>query len=206
MASRPTRAEDRLWQVLKRNSGLRVQRQVVMGFYIVDFLIGNRLLVVEVDGASHEGRSDYDARRDGWLRHCGFDVMRFTNDEVFADVAAVVAAIKARRVVAPSGSVAYSRAWARLSAERYAVEKATSCQPVMRPPRRRSSDSLPPIYGRRLRKARMDAGVGVEELAAEAGVRVSRIVKAEATVVRPGAFVDYTAALKRLRIARKRAS
>jgi very-short-patch-repair endonuclease len=202
MAQNPTPAEQRLWEAFKR-SGLRPQRQVVMGFYIVDFLIGNRLLVVEVDGGVHDATRDYDLRRDQWLRRCGFEVLRFTNDAVFADTSAVVAAVKAHRISAPPGSVAYSRAWARLSADRYAVEKATDGRPVRHPPRPRASDSRPPIYGRRLRKARTTAGVSVEELAKEARVRPSRIARAEATVVREGAYARYLAALKRLRIARE---
>jgi len=54
------------------------------GYYIVDFYLPKpKKIVIEVDGSSHEGREDYDARKDAYLKKRKFKVVRITNDEVF---------------------------------------------------------------------------------------------------------------------------
>ena len=85
MRSNPTEAERKLWQVLrnKRLAGHKFKRQVVLDWYIADFVNFEHRLIVEADGSQH-AESDYDARRDAHLRGEGFAVLRFWNNDILA--------------------------------------------------------------------------------------------------------------------------
>jgi very-short-patch-repair endonuclease len=84
--------ETRLWLDLRKDQlGVRFRRQVPVGPYIVDFACLPLRLIVEVDGSHHRGEDD--RRRDAWLRYRGFTILRFWNDEVYRDLAGVVARI-----------------------------------------------------------------------------------------------------------------
>ena len=57
MRAAPTRSEATLWQALRgRKLGVEVRRQVVLGQYVVDFLVPACRLVIEVDGGYHRTR------------------------------------------------------------------------------------------------------------------------------------------------------
>src|SRR5947209_2232331 len=73
-----------LWERLRRNKleGLHFRRQQVIDGFIVDFYCHAAGVVVEVDGAVHEGQPDYDEARDQALRARSLLVVRLTNDEV----------------------------------------------------------------------------------------------------------------------------
>ena len=86
-----TAAEKKLWYGYLRGFEYRVLRQRPIAFFIVDFYCAALKLVIEVDGDSHftaEGQA-YDARRTEILAGYGLRVMRFTNDEVLHNFAAV---------------------------------------------------------------------------------------------------------------------
>ena len=87
-----TPAERRLWEHLRahRLAGLHFRRQQIIHGFIVDFYCHARRLVVEVDGAVHEGQADYDAERDRILAAHGLRVLRVTNDEVLHNLAGVL--------------------------------------------------------------------------------------------------------------------
>ena len=76
-----TPAEAILWQHLRTNKldGLHFRRQEVINGLIADFYCHEAGLVVEVDGAVHEDRTDADAERDRILTGRGLRVLRFTN-------------------------------------------------------------------------------------------------------------------------------
>ncbi|HDY88835.1 MAG TPA: DUF559 domain-containing protein [bacterium] len=79
-----TPAEKQLKKLLlKWHIKFRTQR--MMDFYIVDFLIPERWLIVEVDGEYHNNpkQRNYDKRRNIYLREKGFTVLRFWNKKVF---------------------------------------------------------------------------------------------------------------------------
>ena len=81
----PTMAEQVLWNHLRNKSlGARFLRQHIIGDCIVDFVSLECLLVVEVDGAYHaeRGQMEMDEVRTGALERMGFEVIRFTNEEV----------------------------------------------------------------------------------------------------------------------------
>ncbi len=87
-----TRAEVYLWVRLRRRQveGFLFHRQAEFGPYIVDFLCREKKLIVEVDGALHEDAVGYDARRTVFLEGRGFRVIRFLNEEIYADIEDVV--------------------------------------------------------------------------------------------------------------------
>src|SRR3954469_12247569 len=74
-------AEQKLWQHLRgrRLGGFKFRRQDPVPPFVADFVCAERMLVVEVDGESHEEQPDYDARRSRRLEREGFTVLRFGN-------------------------------------------------------------------------------------------------------------------------------
>ena len=90
MRANPTDAERRLWSMLrdKRMSVFKFKRQMIIAPYIVDFVCLERRLIVEADGSQH-ANSDYDRRRDAFLRCEGFDVLRFWNDDILGSASGV---------------------------------------------------------------------------------------------------------------------
>ncbi len=91
-----TNPEDILWNILRahRLDGLKFQRQVPLLGYTVDFLCFQRKLVIELDGAQHDGERDYDEARTQEIERHGFTVLRFRNEMVLNDRDAVIAAIR----------------------------------------------------------------------------------------------------------------
>lgn len=96
LRSEQTPAEQRLWYHLRdrRFLQLKFRRQKPIGSYIVDFVCMRPRLVVEIDGSQHAEQKTYDVRRDAWLRSQGFVVLRFWNNEVLHDTAAVLERIR----------------------------------------------------------------------------------------------------------------
>jgi very-short-patch-repair endonuclease len=80
---------------------LKWKRQVPLGPFIVDFLCREAGLVLEIDGEVHAAREAYDARRTTYLESLGLRVMRFTNEEVTTDRAAVCGQILAACAPSP---------------------------------------------------------------------------------------------------------
>ena len=72
-----------LWQRLRRNQlGVRIRRQVPIGPYIADYVCVTHRLVIELDGWSHD-LQDPDQLREWFIRGRGFEIVRFTNEEVY---------------------------------------------------------------------------------------------------------------------------
>ena len=76
--------EKLFWSRLRdrKLGGFKFRRQCPIGPYIADFVCPEVKLIVELDGPLHEGRIDYDRRRDRFLRSEGYRVMRFKNAEL----------------------------------------------------------------------------------------------------------------------------
>jgi very-short-patch-repair endonuclease len=82
----PTKAEKVLWQKLRGNQldGYSFRRQHIVGRFIADFVCLAKKLIIEIDGLQHglpENRAT-DSNRTLWLQMKGYEVMRFTNDDV----------------------------------------------------------------------------------------------------------------------------
>jgi len=90
-----TPAEARLWHLLraKRFGDAKFTRQVAIGPFIVDFAARSRKIAIEIDGDTHGGQVEYDARRSNYLEEQGFSVIRFTNRDVMENVEGVLRAI-----------------------------------------------------------------------------------------------------------------
>ena len=58
--------------------------------YNADVLLHQAPIIIEVDGWSHKFRKDSDARRDAALTRAGYQIFRFTNDQVDSDAAGCV--------------------------------------------------------------------------------------------------------------------
>jgi very-short-patch-repair endonuclease len=60
-------------------------RQIAIDRYFADFVCEAAKLIVELDGAAHDGREDHDERRTEILERLGYVVLRFRNERVLAD-------------------------------------------------------------------------------------------------------------------------
>ncbi len=87
-----TDAERALWYYVRagRFLGYKFRRQAPMGPYVVDFLCEQARLIVEIDGGQHAERIERDAARTRWLRAQGYEVIRFWNNDVLANVEGVL--------------------------------------------------------------------------------------------------------------------
>ena len=84
MRSKPTAAENKLWQRIRRRQirGVKFRRQFAIERFITDFCSPQIRLIIEVDGPSHDYTKAEDAIRQEFLESYGFEVIRFTNLEV----------------------------------------------------------------------------------------------------------------------------
>ena len=97
----PTDAERSLWQRLKNRQleSCKFRRQHPYGDYVLDFVCLERGLVVELYGGQHMDAIAYDERRTLFLEGAQFRVLRFWNNEVFAELDGVLEVIR-RELVA----------------------------------------------------------------------------------------------------------
>ncbi len=95
-----TGAERRIWHALRREqiAGFRFRRQVVLSGFIADFACLDARMVVEVDGATHSTADEIarGAARSAALAVQGFDVLRFTNEDVYRNLEGVLETIRLR--------------------------------------------------------------------------------------------------------------
>jgi len=86
--------EARLWNALRalRPLGHHFRSQVQLGPYYADFACHRSLLVIEVDGWTHD-RPARDANRDAFISDEGYRVLRVTNEDVMRNLDGVVEAI-----------------------------------------------------------------------------------------------------------------
>jgi very-short-patch-repair endonuclease len=96
MRREPTPPEKYLWRNLSgsRLGGYKFRRHAALPPFIADFLCPAKGLVIEVDGETHEARSD--ARRDAALAAQGFSTIRFTNIDVLTNIDGVLTTILQR--------------------------------------------------------------------------------------------------------------
>ena len=93
----PTEAEELLWEHIRaKRLSVKFNRQHIIGDYIVDFVCIERKLVVEVDGGYHTEyeQIEKDEHRTERLNDMGFQVIRFSNEDVCSDINKVLKEIK----------------------------------------------------------------------------------------------------------------
>ena len=90
-------AEQVLWKYIREQVlGVKFLRQHVIGDYIADFVAPGCMLVIEVDGAYHSEPKQMrdDIVRTSALEKSGFEVIRFSNDEVLYNTNETINRIK----------------------------------------------------------------------------------------------------------------
>jgi very-short-patch-repair endonuclease len=92
------KAEEHLWALLRDRRFIKrkFRRQHTIGVYAVDFACPAVKLVIELDGPLHDGEEQlaFDEQRTEYLERSGWRVIRFKNDELFADSGAVMRRIE----------------------------------------------------------------------------------------------------------------
>ncbi|QDS98100.1 endonuclease domain-containing protein [Adhaeretor mobilis] len=86
-----TKSESLLWALLRGRQcgGLKFRRQHPIGSYFADFACVAQRLVIEIDGGYHDAIGEKDLKRESYLRSHGWQVIRFTDEDVETDVEAV---------------------------------------------------------------------------------------------------------------------
>ena len=79
-----TKEEKHLWYDFLKTLPVTVNRQKVIGNYIVDFYIATSKIVIELDGSQHYDDSgiENDAIRDKFLNNSGIKVLRYSNLDI----------------------------------------------------------------------------------------------------------------------------
>jgi len=98
MRREATAAEKRLWQHL-RNRQLghaKFVRQEPIGPFIADLVCRKAMLVIEIDGETHDTpeQQAYDAKRSAFLRERDYRVIRFRNEDIMGDLGPVLDVIE----------------------------------------------------------------------------------------------------------------
>ena len=92
-----TKEEKHMWYDFLKNLGVTVNRQKVIGNYIVDFCISTSKLIIELDGSQHcePDKIAYDNCRTAYIQQQGFAVLRLSNLDVMRNFRSVCEAIDA---------------------------------------------------------------------------------------------------------------
>ena len=95
-----TEAEKVLWRQLraKQMLGYKFRRQFPIAPYIVDFVCLDLKLIIELDGSQHVEQAAADLTRTVFLNQCGFEVVRFWNNDVFEDFNGVLESIRLKAI------------------------------------------------------------------------------------------------------------
>jgi very-short-patch-repair endonuclease len=72
------------WKTFKNKEvlGWDIDRQIIIGRYIVDFFIPELGLVIEIDGKSHDLKYDYDVERENYLKSLSMEIIRINDREI----------------------------------------------------------------------------------------------------------------------------
>lgn len=105
MRSNPTKAEDMLWQSLKNRKldGYKFRRQHPILHFIADFYCYEAKLIIEVDGGYHQtqNQKEKDDGRAYELGKYGIKILRFTNEQIYDSLDAVLENIKKFLAISP---------------------------------------------------------------------------------------------------------
>ncbi|MBQ9414163.1 MAG: endonuclease domain-containing protein [Clostridia bacterium] len=79
-----TKEERHLWYDFLKTLPVTINRQKVIGPYIVDFYCANAKLVIELDGSQHymPEKAVQDKKRDRYLSERGLMVLRYSNLDI----------------------------------------------------------------------------------------------------------------------------
>ncbi|MCK4559645.1 MAG: DUF559 domain-containing protein [Calditrichia bacterium] len=93
-----TYTERLIWKHLRGGQllGCKFQRQKPIDDYIVDFYCSKLQLVIEIDGISHNGKQNYDKKRENRLKSIGLNVVRIDGYYVLKNVTGALEIIAKR--------------------------------------------------------------------------------------------------------------
>ena len=103
-----TEAESVLWEMLrKKKLGEKFRKQHIINDIIVDFVCLAKKLVIEVDGGYHNNpeTQELDKLKTEILNELGYEVIRFTNEEVLGNIDSVIESIQDALKSSPTGGV-----------------------------------------------------------------------------------------------------
>jgi very-short-patch-repair endonuclease len=95
-----TPTERRLWKALRalnKAEGFHFRRQPAIGPWVYDFGDLARRLLIEADGGVHERIAevaDRDAAKASWASTNGFGLARYSNDQIWGELDAVISSIR----------------------------------------------------------------------------------------------------------------
>ncbi|MFZ2283736.1 MAG: type ISP restriction/modification enzyme, partial [Lutibacter sp.] len=91
----PTKAEKVIWEYFRnKKTGHKIRRQHIIDNFITDFVCLSSNVVIEIDGKIHLQQKEQDALRTEKLNNLGYEVIRFTNEEVFKNPELVMLKVK----------------------------------------------------------------------------------------------------------------
>ena len=111
-----TKEEHKVWQAIRnrRLMNLKFRRQRVIRGYIVDFYCCELSLAIEIDGAIHMERVEYDEARQRLLAAMGVRFIRFTNEEVNTNIHGVIKRIAETAVKLSNNACFVKSTWPTL--------------------------------------------------------------------------------------------
>lgn len=89
-------AEVVFWKEVRNKHfyGIDFNRQYVIGNYIADFYIRSLGVVVEIDGACHNDRTEYDKQREAFMSSLGIYTFRISDYDVKNNISWVLSELK----------------------------------------------------------------------------------------------------------------
>jgi very-short-patch-repair endonuclease len=84
------------WNQIKSGklNQLDFDRQKIIGNYIVDFYCAEKNVIIELDGSSHDGKADYDKKRDDFFVSLGLCVIHISAADVLNNMEGVLAYLR----------------------------------------------------------------------------------------------------------------
>ena len=94
-----TKAEACLWKYVlgsRQMMGYQFRRQRPVLNYIADFMCKELMLIIEVDGLTHQWKetAENDIKRENDLKETGFHIIRFHDEKVLKDIQNVIRTIE----------------------------------------------------------------------------------------------------------------
>jgi len=92
-----TKAEKLLWDKIRDRQleNCKFRRQYSVDKFVMDFYSSEFKLAIEIDGESYfkEGAAEYDNARQEFIESTGIKFIRFTNNDVYANLSGVLESI-----------------------------------------------------------------------------------------------------------------
>ncbi|MEH2317583.1 endonuclease domain-containing protein [Nostoc sp.] len=92
-----TKAEKLIWDKIRDRQleNCKFRRQYSVDKFVMDFYSSEFKLAIEIDGESHfqEGAAESDKARQQFIESAGIKLIRFTNNDVYANLSGVLESI-----------------------------------------------------------------------------------------------------------------